>query len=243
MYENTQKTCGIIVGLDAKQEYLLAYFYINLRLCSDLPITFFDFGMSLFGKDFCEKRGHVIRVESSLYSRQTKSDEDLQKTAWFKKPLACKKAPYDVNLWLDLDCKVIKCLKLLIEQITQDNHLYLAVDERATSRAKTLGIDYPIYNSGVIGFTKHAEVIDLWIKACMNQSFKGDQDALSYVIACNRCNLTQIDPCFNTISMPQDRAFDKIAVLHYITYLKEFLAKELSILEHLSLRRTVMGKV
>lgn len=242
MHSNSKKKCGIIVGLDTAQEYLLPLFYLNLRLCSDLPITFFDFGMSVFGQDFCSKRGQIIKINESLCINDLSQETSTVKSAWFKKPLACKKAPYNINLWLDLDCKTTQNLGSLFEKVSREHDLYLALDESASSEAKIKGLDYLIFNSGVLLFKKDAPFISLWIDTCYKQSFRGDQDALSYALYAHSYPKHVLDSTFNTIAYPLDDSFDNINILHYITSLKELLANEYSILESMASQSIFTGK-
>lgn len=184
---------GIIVGLNATLEYLLPFFYTNLRLHSDLPITFFDYGMSAFGRNFCEKRGEIIEISNSLYTTQNHNQNHQIKQAWFKKPLSCQIAPYDFNLWIDLDIlirapfedifhklegikEITICQEYLVK-IKKTPRQYKQCPIYDSSVIKTLENlkktknsyskipdTIPIYNSGFFAFKKNAQFITPWIE-------------------------------------------------------------------------------
>lgn len=183
---------GIIVGLNATLEYLLPFFYTNLRLHSDLPITFFDYGMSIIGRNFCEKRGDVIEVSQSLFENADMTPSEQIKQAWFRKPISCQKAPYDLNLWIDLDILIRAPFDHLFEPLESNKEIsicqeYLVKIKKTPRQYKTCPIydssviktletlnkeklinkklpkTIPIYNSGFFAFKKGASFIQPWI--------------------------------------------------------------------------------
>lgn len=220
-------TKGVIVGCCAKMEYLLPYFYINFRLNSDLPIIFFDFGMSTIGKNFCEKRGQIISINETLHPPQSDTQLELIKTMWFKKPLAFKKTPFDLTLWLDLDCKIYKPFDDIFDTIG-DKWLSILPEKSPDSSS------YNGFNSGVCVYKKNAPFIDLWINLSITKSdhFPGDQDALSFIL---QQHLNQVSPLpqkFNYLYLKE--GFDKkenVVILHHFSFFKTFLQKEYLILE------------
>ena len=184
---------GIVVGLDANIEYLLPFFYTNLRLHSDLPITFFDYGMTAMGLNFCKKRGEIIEIHRSLFETNIESQSHQIKKAWFKKPLSCASAPYDYNLWIDLDIlirapfdevytpleetkEISLCQEYLVKIRNKqknyktcppvDKFIYSTFKnfEKNTSSEIPSSSIIPIYNSGFFAFKKNASFIDPWIQ-------------------------------------------------------------------------------
>lgn len=218
------ETRGIIVGLDAKIEYLLPFFYLNLRLNSDLPITFFDFGMSLYGKDFCEKRGQVVAIDHSIFSSEIKEVQHHIKKAWFKKPLACEKAPYDLNLWIDLDCLIKGPLNELFDALSHDSHMAMVREYEVKVNEPHLDFSYiPIYNSGVLIFRKETHFIKNWIINCQFYDLEicGDQDVLSFTIFEKPEGFKELEPKFNFIVKKQEQNQNDISEIKEVFLLDE----------------------
>lgn len=239
-YLMTMQDCkkGIIVGCCAKQEYLLPYFYLNLRLHSDLPITFFDFGMSPFGKAFCEKRGTVIAIEHSIKKGDSNDPFFIIKKGWYKKPLACNRSPYELSLWLDLDCKIHKNFDAIFEELN-DHHFAIAKSPQETKKSyvrkllkkKLKAIAF--YNSGVIAFKKNSPILKEWIRYCkkMHTYCRGDEDTLSYLLSLKKHPFHILASSYNHIPLHTKNA--DIVITHYIAKFKEALFKEYTYLENL----------
>ena len=234
------KTCGIIVGADKKIEYLLPYFYLNLRLNTSLPIVFFDFGMTVMGKSFCEKRGQVIPIEESLWSSEEVSAKNTIKTMWFKKPLACKKAPFDLNLWLDLDCKIVGPFDDIFSKIDKEHWLALRMEGKITLGWLKMMEEHPhylLYNSGVMLFEKDSPFIDLWIDGChkFSKKYNGDQDILGLILMDHPKKVGILDKIYNFITH-HDEFSDKkkVKIFHHVAYLKADLLNEYIFLEKMA---------
>jgi len=229
-------TKGIIVGLCSKQEYLLPYFYINLRLHTNLPITFFDYGMSSFGKGFCEKRGNVIELDKSIKKGNSTDPKFIIKKGWYKKPLACDLSPYDLTVWLDLDCKVHQNFEMIFDYV-QKKDFVIAKSPKNTKKSYMRRLlkkrihNLVIYNSGVIGFKKGSKIIKDWIKISekMHASCRGDEDTLSFLLSKQNHPFYVLDKSYNLIHSV-DTCQDVI-ISHYISKLKENLLKEHLFLE------------
>lgn len=221
------ETKGVIVGCCAKMEYLLPYFYLNFRLNSDLPIVFFDFGMTTIGRLFCEKRGKVIDVDESLYHPTSDVQLELIKTMWFKKPIAFQKAPFDLNLWLDLDCKILKPFDPIFDTLGNKWISILAENPLELS-------PYHGFNSGVCVFRKNAEFINQWIHLSIHEGskFPGDQDALSVILKDHLDKVSQLPQKYNYLYLKEgyDRK-ENVIILHHFAFFKTFLQKEYLILE------------
>lgn len=267
---NTKKrspmsTCGIIVGSDAGQEYLLPYFYLNLRLHTELPITFFDFGLSVMGQQFCQQRGDLISIPSSLYSTTSLDPRAIKRISWFKKPLACQKAPYDKNLWIDLDC----VLRAPIDEVfkTLNNDQWIAITHEHFIDVSHFKLDFthiPIFNSGFFAFIKQAPFIDNWITLSQNITHKeniGDQDILSFELFNHKNRVVLLDPSYNSLVLPRQQEqlpdFDlnepitlinknqqlcDARVLHYIGTTKSLILAQFHYLEALSQKKSNLKK-
>lgn len=202
------KTRGIIVGLNAKIEYLLPFFYTNLRLHTDLPITFFDFGMSLIGRQFCQKRGEVIAIDETLFSPPPDEVGFFEiKKAWFKKPLACLLAPYSINLWIDLDCLIKAPLDDIFEAFDEKTDLVMVKEYEIDVHVENLSINkIPVYNSGVMAFRQKASIIDTWIARCKTSDLRvsGDQDILSFCLYDHPDKFKQLPAEYNFVLKTKD---------------------------------------
>jgi hypothetical protein len=229
---------GIIVGCCAKQEYLLPYFYLNLRLHTDLPITFFDFGMSPFGRSFCEKRGQLIVLSDSIKKGLSLDPLYIIKKGWFKKPLACSQSPFDLTIWLDLDCKIHKNFEAIFDKL-QNNHFAIAKSPKETKHGfcrkllKKRLKELVFYNSGVIAFKKDSPIIKEWIQYSekMHAICRGDEDTLSYLLSLRKHPFSVLDACYNHIPV-HGQSKDPV-ITHYISRFKELLLKEYTHLESL----------
>lgn len=218
---------GVIVGCCSKMEYLLPYFYINFRLNSNLPLVFFDFGMTSMGKAYCQKRGLLFTIDDSLYAPKSDTQLELIKTMWFKKPLAFKHTPFDETLWLDLDCKIYKPFDDIFETLGNKWISILAENPLELS-------PYHGFNSGVCVFKKNAPFISMWIKLSLEEGdkFPGDQDALSCILKNHLDQVSCLPQKFNYLYLKP--GFDKkenVVILHHFAFFKTFLQKEYLILE------------
>jgi hypothetical protein len=227
---------GIIVASDKSQEHLLPFFYLNLRLCSNLPITFFDLGMSIIGREFCEKRGPVIAIDHSL-----SSCNDHTKIMWFKKPLAFYHTPYSITLWVDLDCKIRQPLDDLVNL---KDHVWLKIYEdphaiAAHTRHKKKHPHYRDFNSGVVVFRKNSPFILQWIlkSAKKNSHVRGDQDILSLILI---DHLTQVEPLTyrdnHLFTTHIDYCFNQTRIIHYYGNSKKILESEYQLLKNQNLK-------
>jgi hypothetical protein len=218
---------GIIVGCDAKLEFLLPYFYLNFRLNSDLPIVFFDFGMTFFGRKFCEARGEVVSIEDSLSNCHEDEFMNLIRHSWFKKPLAFQRSPFELTLWLDIDCKILKPLDELFDQLQEDQHL-------AAYEESYLDESHNVLNSGVVVYKKGSPFLDKWINLCKqkNELFFGDQDALTLSLKETPELVKKLDQKFNNIyySVGYNRNIESV-IIHHVGAFKCFMQKEYLILE------------
>jgi hypothetical protein len=244
-------TYGIIVGSDDQLEKLLPYFYLNLRLNCDLPIVFFDFGMTETGKEFCQKRGEVIKIENSLFMDHCEHTLNDLKIVWFKKPLAFQKAPFDINLWLDIDCKVVSSLEPLLQAYETTKWLAIHEEVFETKKCETYKKvlkDYKDYNSGVVVFKKNSPFIDYWIEVSQKhaKTLYGDQDSLSIVLMNNQNVISSISNQWNHLFMNNlNLTFRNTAIIHYHGKSKKILYHEWDRLisknfENFYLEKTIM---
>lgn len=185
-----EESFGIILGANQGSEWLIPWWKNSFFKHNDLPITFFDFGLSLQSKKLVDS--FAQRVELSLDNAFIKSKKSIEpsliarwedlygdvlwtsRLGWFLKPFALEKAPYKLNLWLDLDCEVCGSLLDMQNLLSPSQTLSIAKDP---SRKH-------IYNSGVILFKNNCSLISDWANACYetNHLFVSDDEVLSNLL-------------------------------------------------------------
>ncbi len=183
---------GILVGADSNLEALLPWWWENYSKHNDHQVSFADFGMTNLGIKFCKQHGIYIppfpipplneipkemkKTWESHYKQIWNFDASTEfRSAFFKKPIACLNSPFAKTFWIDLDCKVdgdISPLFNLLSFGIEISALPIGAKENEL-----------LFNSGVVGFTQNAQVIQRWAALSKeNHLFPGDQEALSKAI-------------------------------------------------------------
>ncbi len=208
---------GIIVGANLDIEWLLPWWWYNYQAHNSLPVTFFDFGMSEKGRNWCKAKGQVIECITSLTLEKTKVEPSLAKkwetiigsgvwdvrTHWFKKTFAFAKTPYDKTIWIDLDCEVRSNVDAIFSYLTDDIELALAPEPELIQKGfRSLGFILPTeitYNSGVVAYHKNKPFLKSWENEVIYKSHLhiGDQDALSRVLFENKTRLKELPSTWN----------------------------------------------
>ena len=101
---------GFIVAADQSLEWLLPWWWERYSKYNDLPVAFVDLGLSKEMKEWCKEKGHYIHLpvpnvfmdepEDALKAtmrRELGSDFSISRNAWFKKPLCCLQAPFELS--------------------------------------------------------------------------------------------------------------------------------------------------
>jgi hypothetical protein len=116
---------------------------------------------------------------------------------WFKKPFACLHSPYEVGLWVDLDCEFIKPVTPLFSSLQP--HEEFGVVRCHEHRDASLGVPGIIYNSGVLLFRQGSAIIQQWAEAVMrmNHQFLWDDHILSHVIYEQRLRVSELPAVYN----------------------------------------------
>jgi len=227
----TQESFGIIVGCDARQEWMLKTFFINLRLHSDLPFIVFDFGMSHLGQKMAEKWAQVIPIDTHL--RKFKYQKfNSRKEVWLKKPQAFAKAPFHFNIWLDLDCLVRSDPQEIFNYLRPEKEIVIRREEKLYKNKVNdfLSQKYPffkMYNSGVVAFKKNASFIEPWIDIIQTTQdlFRGDQDLLSLYLSQNENIVGNLPKTFNhLIDIDKQSEIDTAKIIHFINSSKGYLS-------------------
>lgn len=187
---------GIVVGADERQEWLLPWWWDNYRRHNEKPVAFVDFGLSEKMRDWCRKRGALVRlpfidvaheVEPSLanaWEGRFGNSFWASRNCWFKKPHACLASPFQKSVWLDVDCEVRGPLNPLFDR----GDFALAKDQGTTA-----------YNSGVIVFTKNHPLLREWANQSEreNRHHRGDQDLLTHIIVQQEFFVEELPPIYN----------------------------------------------
>lgn len=177
---------GIIVGSDANTEWLLPWWWKHYSHHNSYPVTFVNFGLSQKMASWCQNRGSVINLkfDETRIAKKSEIKPELVKKweeqygqefwksrpSWFKKPFAMRQSPYDLSIWLDLDCEVCKNLEPLYQALDLDSEVGM-VDTQLNG----------YYNSGVIVFRKNSALIEKWSELCLfeNALYCGDDQVLN----------------------------------------------------------------
>jgi hypothetical protein len=83
----------LLTGCDRKQEWMLPQWHQQVRRHTDRPVVFADFGMNSPARQWCQKRGRVIRI-----------DVEPLDTVHFAKAMAILQTGFQRTLWMDCDC-------------------------------------------------------------------------------------------------------------------------------------------
>ena len=172
-------------------------------------MAFADFGLSKEKKKWCRARGELFPVHTPPFFVKDRIDvgdalaEEWEsrcadtfwesREAWFKKPHACAHSPFELTLWMDLDCEITGSLEGIWAAFNEASGVLLAKDQGVPDQT------YSIYNSGVIAFRKNHPLILEWARQSIdrNGSFRGDQDLLSLIIAERQIPVGELPPIYN----------------------------------------------
>ena len=198
---------GIIVAADHQIEWLLAWWWKYYSLYNTYPVVFVDLGMSPRALKWCSERGALIplddtievfsdKVPSHLAQRWEKiygSKLWVSREQWFKKPLVLQKTPFDLSLWIDVDCEICQSLTPIFDALPTSSSWGMVQE---SPRPESTGI---LYNSGVILYRKTSSLLSRWTDLCRyeNYRFMGDQDALSHLILTEKFPLYLLPPTYN----------------------------------------------
>lgn len=237
-------TFGIVVGANARQEWLLSWWWNHYTKYNNYPVVFVDFGLSKEKKEWCRERGELLslrlpplfvqdrdEVSSSLVQAWEGRYPDgfwEAREAWFKKAAACLHSPFLKSVWIDLDCEIVKPLEALEKMAERPEGIAMAVDRAAPE------LGYPIYNSGVIVFQKKHPLIEQWAQQSLSENgqFRSDQDLLSWIIADQKWPLCELSPFYNWgIGYGMQ---DEVAIYHWIGDAAKALLRNQLILDSLA---------
>lgn len=176
---------GFIVAADQTLEWLLPWWWERYTKYNDFPVTFVDLGLSKEMKNWCKKQGHYIRLPvpdvfvvdpkedlEKIMKEELGPNFSISRNAWFKKPLSCLQSPYELSVWMDIDCEIKGSLHSIFS---------LPLPSSGIALAQKYCIDYPCdINSGVILFQRGIPIMEAWAKEALknNQPYVGDENIL-----------------------------------------------------------------
>ncbi|MCI5052363.1 MAG: hypothetical protein MRY21_04410 [Simkaniaceae bacterium] len=194
---------GIITALDKHLEWLLPWWWENLRAHCTLPVTLFDMGLTSEGRKWCEARMQVrdFFLDTSFVTEDPTEKEKWEliftqeylkkRPAWFCKSFTLLQTPYKETLWLDTDCKVMHPIDEIFSYAEGGLEIALPLGmSREEAQAKggmtiahALQITLPgeiAYNCGIIPYKWGTPLIVEWARAVYryNSQFLCDQDVL-----------------------------------------------------------------
>jgi len=195
---------GVIVAADVMQEWLLPWWWEIYRTHNSLPVTFFDFGMSLSMQKWCKERGEyaALPIGGDLVSLKEKVEPSLacqweqrlgekfweMRVSWFKKPLACLQSPYRRTIWSDLDCEIRCSLAPLFRYCEKEPHISLNYYR-----------EYQTYNSGIVIFKRGSSALKSWAEEIfpISHLFRSDEDLFTHVVKEQKLKIDEIPHIYN----------------------------------------------
>lgn len=240
---------GVIVGCCQNQEWLLPWWWMHFRMHNEYPVTFFDFGdMSSLARNFCSKRGglvnlapvknHIVLEKNLTENCKSQWESEgvnlnVSRSAWFKKPFACLQSPYKRTLWIDLDCQIRKSIEPIFEFCENSLNMAIAAEpdiiQLLHQNSGILCYGEIEYNTGVIVFKHGCNIIQKWAKMCLqrNDSFRGDQEALSRMAFENDLQLPLLLPIHNC----RELDVKSVIIFHWLGGTKNPIRKQIELLE------------
>ena len=153
---------GLLTGADANQEWLLPWWYENVRKHNDCPVVFADFGLSSEMRSWCSERGQVVEVQ------------EVPGLTWHKKPFAILESPFKRTLWLDADCEVRGELGGMYPYCDKGIGLTLDPHSRTCKQPGALA-------TGVVACSHGEPGIEEWCKVILLRQYRGDQEAFDAI--------------------------------------------------------------
>ncbi len=208
---------GVVVATDAHQEWMLPWWWKHYSAHNALPVLFVDLGMSEEALLWCRSKGTVCSLSQT--PSRVKPKEEMpsalvqqwelaygkgfwkSRPSWFKKPLALLQTPFEMTLWLDLDCEVRGDLSPLFSSLSRDIAL-VPEPHYAHAHMRAFAIceeEETIYNSGVVLYRRGSPLIAAWAEACVSDSAAhwSDQHLLSRMLYEQKIPVDLLSPLYN----------------------------------------------
>lgn len=212
-----ESSTGVLVGCDASQEWLLAWFYAHFRKYNpDCPLAFADFGMSDSGRAWCAERGLVYQVplvsaperpgvlfQGDLWQERNLNVASFGLERWINlsKPFAIAQSPFERTLWLDLDCEVRGDLApLLAASLAADGVAAVACRSycQIHNLSKNLMVLVDKYNGGVILTEKRSAFLNNWVSLSKGGiGFRTEEASLAFLLHRMQMQITELPHLYN----------------------------------------------
>lgn len=153
---------SFITGVDKNHEWMLKWWFNNIRKHSDTNITLCDFGMSYEIKEWAKSvADHFIEYPPH------------PKCAWFYKTRCLLDSPYEKTCWLDSDCEVLTNIDDIFEYAKKDK-------VGLTKDVPRRGIEW--WATGVVVVNGINDTLYEWNKIASKAHLRGDQEAFKALI-------------------------------------------------------------
>lgn len=237
-------TCGVLIGASSSVEWMIPWWAKHYFQHNHHPVAFLDLGISEAMKKRIQSFDHIITPKIFTIASNESEIKPAWKTIypgnvadvrkhWFSKPSLLSQSPFELSLWIDIDCEVRSSIAPLFELC--QNQFAIAQDSPISQKnSKQLGLihnDEILYNSGVIAYHKNSSLLKAWIKEAKHNhhQYLSDQEALSRLIYSQRFPIDEIPYAYN--ARPWDRDDKSAKIIHYanirgkIKLLRQLIAK------------------
>lgn len=256
-HKKPQDPFGILIVSDQNAESFLPWWWSCYAAHNNYPVILVDLGLSKKMRDWCKGKMKVetLNVDNSYIKMQGQlkgfalklthyfSSEKAweARIPWFKKPLAALKTPFEKTILMDVDCEVRGSLEPLFEEAGYFPEVGCVVDpisqKTRYSEYKACPKGETQYNSGMVLFHHGAKTILKWAQLCLekNDSFFGDQEALSSLSLDPESHIFELNSRYNTLYHQMLKQKDPLIVHWTSSHGKMQLLLELAVLGRLSL--------
>ena len=133
---------GILVAVCARSEWLLEGWWSAYSQYNAYPVCFVDLGMSKKALAWAQDKGSVIQVKIGNENKVVN-------------PLILQHSPFQITIWMELNCQVLTSLKGLFEELTEDKDIAFCLHKNETGKT---------FDPGVIVLKKNACLMSLWME-------------------------------------------------------------------------------
>lgn len=154
-------SASFITGVDSNHEWMLEWWFNNIRKHSDIPITICDFGMS-------DKMSNWAEMTASHFIKYPKH----HKCAWFYKSQCLLDSPFEKTCWLDADCQVL----------TNIDDIFKYAHEGKLGLTRDVGRGKGWWATGVVVIKGKPVILQDWNNISRDSALRGDQETLNYLL-------------------------------------------------------------
>lgn len=182
--KRAQPTKAFVTGCDKNTFWQLKWFITNLFNHTDLPLEFYDFGLTI---------DQVLEMTRWKFPGLTYHKDGIQGRGWFNKPQAFHFALTDADsvCWLDTDVEVVGEVDSIFDYAPPLSRTLAMVPDHPWIKRR----GGPWYNSGVMVTSKPSpELLRKWINGCAKPTEPGDQEILYKLLVNDPLNKLSITP-------------------------------------------------